>query len=81
MRRCTDAVRMDLVVCMTVLVVVSVSMGLPWMTYSLRNRGEQIGVYGKVKSYTKSFAPSCLHTTGGFLDTIKVHLVATHLAR
>ena len=44
MGRCTSAVRMDLVVCMIVLVVVSVSMGLPWVTYSLQNRGEPIGV-------------------------------------
>jgi len=32
MRRCTNAVRTDLMVCMTVLVVVSVSMSFPWVT-------------------------------------------------
>jgi len=40
---CTDAARVDLVVFVAVLLVVAVSMGLPWVTQALGNGGKPIG--------------------------------------
>ena len=57
----TNTIRMDLVVCMTMLVVVAVSMGLPWVAQSLRNESEPTSAMKNNGSYQELCAvlPVC----------------------
>ena len=64
--------RQILVVCVTMIIVVAMSVGLPWVAQSLQNGGEQWGARN-IKGPTKSFAPSCLRTAGGPSDAIRMY--------